>query len=292
MVAVLHTMIHPHRYWTRMMLLTVSIVLLGLFISTTLSLLETKRRLRLIEQHHQLIVNEMSRTDDKTQLADAAIQRAENRRQYQQHLTSLGTFSKIVTELEQIKSQSKIINPVDQQWDRTDFALSTAGADILSTGRTEVMITPLPQWLISFGFARISKYFRNGALRMIQPSVEPGECFAFSGRGEVVIALIKSVFIQAISVEHIPKQISPDGNISSAPTGFSAYGLESVNDPCPLHLGTFRYDNTKNQPRQIFETSQNASEKSFPIVKFEFAPNLNYTCVYRVRVHGSLIKPN
>lgn len=286
MMSVIRQWAMPQHYWKQFYLLSVSIVLLGLMITMSLSHYETERRLNVFEFEHKMVVEEMSRVSDtskKTQLVQNELLRLNGQRQHRIHVSSLESANKIITELKQIKNE------------RPDFALGTAGAAILSTGRTQVMMTPLPQWLSMFGFRGISKYFLNGAHRVIQPSVQPGECFAFHGPGEVIIKLIRTVFIDAVAIEHIPPQISPDGNISSAPGCFDVYGMENTNDRSPVQLGTFRYDIEKNQSLQEFQLPSNSSDKSFPIVKFEFAPkpdDLNYTCVYRVRVHGSLIKPN
>lgn len=285
----------PHHYWRRVFLLSVSIVLLGLFISISKSHHETIHRLRNVEYLHGLLVKEISGSPDfkrASQLVfDMMMLRSKDRQQFRARLSTLNTIHTLATELQQIKEQHS-----NRNRERTDYALSTAGATILSTGRTRVILTPLPQWMSVLGFSGISKLFVNGAHRVIQPSNEPGECFAFSGHGEIIIKLIKPIFIDAITVEHIPPNISPDGHILSAPNLFSVYGMETANEPNnPYHLGTFKYDIESKQSRQEFRVA-NIINKSFSFVKFEFAPNpspLNYTCIYRIRVHGSLpTEPN
>lgn len=273
-------------YWKRFIWLSVSMVLLGLIITMALGHYETERRLNVVESEQRMSIEELSKISyfsKKTHLMHKEVLRLSGKQQHRLHVSSLQSLNKILVELERTKN------------DRPDYALSTAGAMILSTGKTQVMMTPLPQWTSMFGFRGISKYFLNGAHRIIEPSVQPGECFAFRGHGEVVIKLIRAVFIDAVCIEHIPVQISPDGSISSAPGEFSVYGMENPNDSSPQQLGTFRYDIEKNQSLQEFQLPNNSSAKSYPIVGIKFAPkpdDLNYTCVYRVRVHGSLIKPN
>lgn len=56
----------------------------------------------------------------------------------------------------------------------------------------------------------------------LKPGVNPGECWAFKGStGYLVIQLSGRVRITAVSLEHIPKSISPSGNIDSAPKEFT-----------------------------------------------------------------------
>lgn len=285
----------PQRFWRRVWLLSVSIVLFAVFITISLSHLETKYRLEIVEYQHRLFLEEASSIPDsvkKTQLAEDAISRLSNRRYSLLYKSSLGVVDKIITELENLKKRSN--NNYIEQNERPDYALGTAGAKILSVGKTKVL-TSLPKWLSMLGFDYISKYFVNGAHRVIQPSIYPGECFAFTGPGEIIIKLIRAVFIDAVSIDHILQQMSPDGSISTAPSMFNVYGMENEDNSNATHLGTFYYDIELKQSQQEFQLASNISDKSFPIVKFEFVPNhndVNYTCIYRVRVHGSLIKSN
>lgn len=287
----------PKRHWIKVLFLSVTIVLLGLLITISISHFETKRRLNVVENQQKLFINEISRMSHSGQAAEMAHQEFQRFNHQQQHRMQLSLWNRNgqkFAELEQTKSPPASRNADENE--RSDYALGTAGAQILSTGKTHVMMTPLPQSFALFGFSGISKFFLNGAHRAIQPSIQPGECFAFTGPGELVIKLIKTVFIDAVTVEHIPAQISPDGNILSAPGILRVYGMEMYNDPHPVHLGTFYYDITKHQSRQEFRLDLSKSgDKSFPIVKFEFdskSDDRQHTCVYRVRVHGSLIKPN
>ena len=43
-------------------------------------------------------------------------------------------------------------------------------------------------------------------------------------------------FFSGVTLEHIPRSLSPDGNIFSAPKDFRVYGLTSFNDDNPTHL--------------------------------------------------------
>ncbi len=55
-----------------------------------------------------------------------------------------------------------------------------------------------------------------------QPDVHPGQCWAFKGtQGYLVIQLAGEIYPTAFAMEHIPKALSPTGNIDSAPKDFS-----------------------------------------------------------------------
>ena len=134
---------------------------------------------------------------------------------------------------------------------------------------------------------------RQNPRTILQPGSSPGQCWAFKGsQGCVVIKLSNPVFISDVTLEHIPKSLSPDGNISSAPRNFEVLGLQDVDDSKPIHLGNFTYDtdNSKN-PVQTFKISELPKPKSFSFVELKVLSNYGhpeYTCLYRFRVHGSL----
>lgn len=52
----------------------------------------------------------------------------------------------------------------------------------------------------------------------------PGNCWAFRGaQGFLVVRLSMEVRPTSFTLEHIPKTLSPTGNITSAPKDFSVY---------------------------------------------------------------------
>lgn len=60
----------------------------------------------------------------------------------------------------------------------------------------------------------------------------PGECWAFEGSvGDVVIQLVSPAVLTGFTMEHIPKLVSPYGNIDSAPYQFQV--LVSYNTLMP-----------------------------------------------------------
>ena len=124
---------------------------------------------------------------------------------------------------------------------------------------------------------------------IFQPGVLPGECWAFKGtQGYLVIELSSPMSPTKFSIEHIPKSMSPNGNIDSAPKDFVVYGLESSEqDPNPIKLGRFTYDD-EGEPIQMFQVEEN--DRTFKYIELNILSNhgnINYTCLYRFRVHGN-----
>lgn len=58
----------------------------------------------------------------------------------------------------------------------------------------------------------------------LQPDVYPGNCWAFKGsQGYLVIRLSLKIVPTSFCLEHIPKSLSPTGNITSAPRDFTVF---------------------------------------------------------------------
>lgn len=115
----------------------------------------------------------------------------------------------------------------------------------------------------------------------------PGQCWAFKGsQGYIVIKLASSVLPTGFTIEHIPKSLSPSGEIDSAPREFEVWGLHSENDEGVL-LGNYEYDQN-GDPFQYFAKKE-ANSEYFPLIELKINSNhgnLQYTCLYRFRVHG------
>lgn len=132
---------------------------------------------------------------------------------------------------------------------------------------------------------------RQNPRKVIQPGSSPGQCWAFKGsQGCVVIKLSTPVYVSEVTLEHIPKSLSPDGNIASAPRNFEVLGLEDIDDPNPAVLGNFTYDiNNLKNPVQTFKVSQ--VQKRLTYIELKVLSNYGhpeYTCLYRFRVHGNI----
>nr|XP_033819864.1 SUN domain-containing protein 1 isoform X9 [Geotrypetes seraphini] len=166
-----------------------------------------------------------------------------------------------------------------------DFALESGGGSILSTRCSETYETKtalmslfgIPLW-----------YFSQSPRVVIQPDIYPGNCWAFKGsQGYLVVRLSMMIYPSGFTVEHIPKTLSPTGNITSAPKDFAVYGLEDEYQEEGKLLGQFMY-NQDGEPLQTFPMTVE-NEDPFQIVELRVFSNWGhneYTCLYRFRVHG------
>ncbi|XP_069503324.1 SUN domain-containing protein 1 isoform X2 [Ambystoma mexicanum] len=167
-----------------------------------------------------------------------------------------------------------------------DYALESGGGSILSTRCSETYETKtalmslfgIPLW-----------YFSQSPRVVIQPDMYPGNCWAFKGsQGYLVVRLSMKIYPAAFTLEHIPKTLSPTGNITSAPKDFTVYGLEDEYQEEGKLLGQYTY-NQEGEPLQTFQVTEE-NESAFQIVELRILSNwghTEYTCLYRFRVHGS-----
>ncbi|NWS71381.1 SUN1 protein, partial [Crotophaga sulcirostris] len=121
------------------------------------------------------------------------------------------------------------------------------------------------------------------------PDMYPGNCWAFKGsQGYLVVRLSMKIYPTAFTMEHIPKTLSPTGNISSAPRNFSVYGLDDEYQKDGKLLGQYVYDQ-EGESLQMFPVMEK-DENAFQIVELRILSNwghAEYTCLYRFRVHGT-----
>lgn len=169
-----------------------------------------------------------------------------------------------------------------------DFALESQGASVVSTRCSEtyrtrsacVTLFGLPLW-----------YPSESPRTVIQgPAVLlPGKCWAFHGvQGSLVIALSHPIRISHVTLDHLPRHSSPTGQIQSAPKDFQVYGMTNETEEGAL-LGTFRYQED-GEPTQTFSLS-GLSDAVYRVVELRVLSNwghVQYTCVYRFRVHGQI----
>lgn len=163
-----------------------------------------------------------------------------------------------------------------------DFALEATGAQILpdlsSPGRdTKSAMISIWKWPL---------FYQTMSPRLaIQPQVHPGNCFAFSGSaGNLAVKLSRPITIQNVTIEHIPQSLAPTGDLKSAPKEIEIYSirrdgsdrklLDSISfEPKVDHIKTFQLNNAASGEAVLFKFLTNWGEE-------------DYTCVYRVRVHG------
>ncbi|XP_065531915.1 SUN domain-containing protein 3-like isoform X2 [Lathamus discolor] len=166
-----------------------------------------------------------------------------------------------------------------------DWALEAIGATIdeertsKSYGGEDMMT-----WL----FSLLTFLPANPPETILQPSIIPGDCWPFQGsQGHVVIRLPARIWPTAFTVWHISEAVSPSGEVSSAPREFTVFGVDEATEG--TLLGTFTYDVHKGIA-QTFHV-QKEPPRTFDYIKFQVQSNWGnpeYTCVYRVQVHGRM----
>ncbi|XP_069052960.1 SUN domain-containing protein 2-like isoform X2 [Lepisosteus oculatus] len=166
-----------------------------------------------------------------------------------------------------------------------DYALESAGASVVNTRCSETYETKtallslfgIPMW-----------YHSQSPRTIIQPDVNPGNCWAFRGsHGFAVIQLSTPIRPTAVSLEHIPKVLSPSGRIDSAPRDFTVYGMDDEKQEEGTLLGKFTYDQDGDSIQTF--TLPGPAPEAYPLVELRVLSNWGhpeYTCVYRFRVHG------
>ncbi|KAI7807400.1 SUN domain-containing protein 2 [Triplophysa rosa] len=164
-----------------------------------------------------------------------------------------------------------------------DYALESSGASVINTRCSEtykmrsacLSLFGVPLW-----------YQSESPRTVIQPELYPGKCWAFRGsQGFLVISLSYPIRITHVSLEHLPKVLSPTGLIDSALKDFAIYGMSEENED-GKQLATFMYDQD-GEPIQTFKLPE--SSDIYSVVELRILSNwghLEYTCVYRFRVHG------
>nr|CAD7577464.1 unnamed protein product [Timema californicum] len=168
-----------------------------------------------------------------------------------------------------------------------DYALESAGGRVVSTRNTETYYKG--DHVISLFGVPICQPSKTPQ-SIIQPGVLPGECWPFKGQtGSAIVQLIGPVHISGVSLEHIPKSLSPTGKIDSAPKDFSVWGLTNVDDQEGFFFGKFTYG-IEREPLQYFSV-QRKTHTPYLLVEMKVHSNHGnpeFTCVYRLRIHGEL----
>ncbi|XP_059690567.1 SUN domain-containing protein 3-like [Gavia stellata] len=180
-------------------------------------------------------------------------------------------------------TQAAIKNVLENYLPMPDWALEAIGATIEEerTSKSYGGQGKKSWWLSPFGFSSA-----NPPETILQPRMAPGNCWAFQGsRGHVVIRLPEQIWPRAFTIWHISEAVSPSGEVSSAPKEFAVSGVDEAG--AETLLGTFTYEVHK-EVAQTFHV-QKELPRTFRYIKFEVQSNWGnpeYTCVYRVQVHG------
>ncbi|XP_004442529.2 PREDICTED: SUN domain-containing protein 5 [Ceratotherium simum simum] len=207
-----------------------------------------------------------------------------------------GSMNQLIAKLQEMEAMSdeqkmaqKIMKVIHGDYiEKPDFALKSIGAsiDFEQTSATYNHDKARSYW----NWIRLWNYAQPPDV-ILEPNVTPGNCWAFSGdRGQVTIQLAQKVYLSNLTLQHIPKTVSLSGSLDTAPKDFVIYGVEGSPRE-EAFLGAFQF-----QPENIIQTFQlqNQPARNFDAVKVKISSNWGnprFTCLYRVRVHGSVTPP-
>ncbi|XP_040170334.1 SUN domain-containing protein 3 [Anopheles arabiensis] len=118
-----------------------------------------------------------------------------------------------------------------------------------------------------------------------------GTCFALEGSsGSIVIKLVKSVALNAITIEHIPKSALPvRTDVYSALKEFSVWGINNPESTGKeIYFGTYTFDYMTTF-LETFELDLDQPVSGVRFVRVDIHSNHGekFTCIYRIRVHGT-----
>ncbi|XP_055229289.1 SUN domain-containing protein 5 isoform X3 [Gorilla gorilla gorilla] len=203
-----------------------------------------------------------------------------------------GSMNQLIAKLQEMEAMSdeqkmaqKIMKMIHGDYiEKPDFALKSIGASIdfehTSATYNHEKAHSYWNWIQLWNYAQPP-----------DPNMTPGNCWAFEGdRGQVTIQLAQKVYLSNLTLQHIPKTISLSGSLDTAPKDFVIYGMEGSPKE-EVFLGAFQF-----QPENIIQMFplQNQPARAFGAVKVKISSNWGnpgFTCLYRVRVHGSVAPP-
>jgi hypothetical protein len=206
---------------------------------------------------------------------------------------------------------------------KRDFALYSGGARVIPQLTSETYAVRFQTWsqtLIGFFIGAESSAVRGrGPTTALSAEVELGKCWPIAGStGQLAVYLSRKILITEVSVEHVSKSLAYE--LDSSPREIEVWSiddsqklLELVYDPnLPSRVQTFPVpselnyrpapsdshsddDNTQSlsSSRLDHPSHSNTQHSATPILRqgvlFKIKSNHGnpeYTCLYRVRVHG------
>ncbi|CAE6446939.1 unnamed protein product [Rhizoctonia solani] len=210
---------------------------------------------------------------------------------------------------------------------RADFALYTGGGRVIPEYTSPTFsMEPTPGWRRMLGIGTV--HGRSPAVALV-PDINVGNCWPFAGsQGQIAVLLSRSVKVDAVTIDHASKEVAYD--LRAAPRKFAVWGLVEGEDnlkklakyqkeletqtidgpvneaqseeappfkPARILLAEFEYDINAKSHIQTFEVSERVKQAGIDVgvVVFQVRSSWgdpNYTCLYRVRVHGEAVGPN
>lgn len=176
--------------------------------------------------------------------------------------------------------------------DRIDYALYSAGGRVLGASASHTKPMKCNPLLSVF---RDCNAPVNEPREVLNDDMSVGNCWPMSGaNGYVLVRLREDIVVSHVTYEHSPLSITPDASTvpreivvmgvpDSATRNGKSHGEESEDE---VQLGRFTFDINKGA-MQTFEMFN--KPRSFRTLRFKVLDNSgnpDYTCLYRLRVHG------
>ncbi|XP_065078786.1 SUN domain-containing protein 2 [Ochlerotatus camptorhynchus] len=215
----------------------------------------------------------------------------------QHHITNRNFRGQVITEIQEARKIIDVLQTrVDflekinfDQFGRTDYASADLGGRVISVipSQRSSQIWSFIERGLGIGRFKVT----NKHCCIIQNDCT-GNCQAFYGSSAViVIKLMGKVLIDGVTVEHTPRSPISDLSSQSAMKKFSIWGTNSDSTGSDdFFFGNFEFDVLAD----FLETYNFTSMSSVAYQKLRISVLSNhgadYTCIYRVRVHGTLIR--
>ncbi|XP_072705542.1 SUN domain-containing protein 3-like [Ciconia boyciana] len=166
-----------------------------------------------------------------------------------------------------------------------DYALKSSGAAVIHS-RTSPSFKNTKGKVLLFSLP-VLDYVRSPEL-ILEPENHPGNCWPFPGsQGHVFIKLSVTIIPRAVTMDHVSGTTFHGDSISRAPKDFAVYGLKEEHEEQGTFLGQFTFQAVLN-PSQTFQL-KNELSGFVNYIRLQVLSNWghpDYTCLYRVRVHG------
>ncbi|EPX74395.1 spindle pole body protein Sad1 [Schizosaccharomyces octosporus yFS286] len=188
--------------------------------------------------------------------------------------------------------QTTVENYIGDPVSLPNFALLSTGADVLSFLTTKSYVKRPSSFLPKaasylFDSLTIRGHEPNMAL---QSTNGVAMCWSFQGsEGQLGISLSRPVHVTNVTVEHVNQKVAHD--LSSAPKEIEVWGQDIRHNGKKgfSYLGNLMY-NIEDEPIQTFPIHVSSKYPTKSVI-FKIKSNWGnpeYTCLYQVRVHGTV----
>ncbi|XP_053672211.1 SUN domain-containing protein 3-like [Anopheles nili] len=194
----------------------------------------------------------------------------------------------LVEEMELLNEKISLLKKINfDKLGPADYAAHKFGGEVLWVAST----VPSDASVGSKIRSMISSFFDNyDRMQCIIKGCE--YCYVLhSSSGSIVFKLVTSIYLSAITIEHIPQQVIPfETDVYSAIKEFSIWGM-STSKAKKVYLGTFLFDYANSFLQTMYVKSE-LETPSFQFIQLDIHSNYgeSYTCIYRIRIHGTPAK--